>query len=89
MLRYTQVETAVQSSAEKNANVMEAFYFAQKAVLFPVSPLLHGEQLGGRVGSALEQIFAIVDTRGASVLSNDDLQHFQVHALTRRVALFV
>ena len=81
MLRYTQIETAVQSSAEKNANVMEAFYFAQKAVLFPVSPLLHGEQLGGRVSRALEQIFAIADTRGANALDNNDLQHFQVQRI--------
>jgi len=39
MSDWKEVETCVECSAKTNMNVSEVFYFAQKAVLYPMAPL--------------------------------------------------
>lgn len=54
-------------------NIPEIFWFAQKAALFPVGPLLdpkNPDSLSAEVKEALTRIFAIVDQDGDGKLSD-------------------
>lgn len=44
MNQYVEVETCVECSAKTMKNVSELFYYAQKAVLHPTSPLYIPEE---------------------------------------------
>ena len=66
-------------SLQGGKNVIEAFYFAQKAVLFPVSPLLERNHLSGKAEGALSGIYSIIslDNYNGKALRDDQLNRFQ------------
>lgn len=76
---YAEVETCVECSAKIFKNITEMFYYAQKAVLHPMSPLYMTESkdLTEKCREALTRIFKICDTDNDGILNDDELNLFQ------------
>jgi len=79
MDEYPEVETCIECSAYDLKNISELFYYAQKAVLHPTSPLFSNEyqQLTVKCERALVRIFKICDMDNDNLLNDAELNEFQ------------
>ena len=82
--KYDFVEACLECSCKSLLNIETVFYFAQKAVVYPVPPLLQisekaegGHVLTAAFRTALERVFRIFDVDGDAVLRDDELNAFQ------------
>lgn len=75
---FEDVEAVIDVSALTKKNVVELFYLAQKAVLFPVAPLFDSQSrtLTKKCRSALIDIFKLCDLDGDSLISDHELNLF-------------
>ncbi|TXG63639.1 hypothetical protein EZV62_010633 [Acer yangbiense] len=80
MQQFREIETCVECSASTMIQVPDVFYYAQKAVLHPTTPLFdHDEQtLKPRCVRALKRIFTLCDHDMDGALSDAELNEFQV-----------
>lgn len=76
---FPEVESCVECSAKTLHNISEMFYYAQKAVLHPTSPLyiLEENELTPACKKALMRIFKICDIDGDNLLNDYELNLFQ------------
>lgn len=76
---FKEIETCVECSASALVNIAEVFYFAQKAVLHPTSPLYDSREhtLKPNCQSALERIFRLCDSNKDGLLDEEELNAFQ------------
>lgn len=81
---FPQIETCMECSSKKLQFVGEVFYFALKAVLHPMAPLYEPEaqQLKPLCARALKRIFMLCDKDGDGVLSDAELNAFQVNCFS-------
>lgn len=79
MDNYREVEVCIECSAKTVSNVPEVFYFAQKAVLHPTTPLydVDSHQLTPGAAAALRRIFAMCDRDEDGALNDEELNAFQ------------
>jgi|TARA_B110000208_G_scaffold176413_1_gene222782 Ras family protein T1 len=82
--KYDFVEACLECSCKSLLNIETVFYFAQKAVVYPVPPLLQisdkcdgGHVLTTDFRVALNRVFRIFDVDGDGVLRDDELNAFQ------------
>ncbi|XP_070616871.1 mitochondrial Rho GTPase 2 isoform X3 [Erythrolamprus reginae] len=80
MNQFSEIETCVECSAKNLKNISELFYYAQKAVLHPTAPLYDPEekQLQPACAQALTRIFTLSDQDNNQILSDEELNYFQV-----------
>ncbi|XP_062143938.1 mitochondrial Rho GTPase 2 [Alnus glutinosa] len=80
MQKFREIETCIECSAATLIQVPEAFYYAQKAVLHPTSPLFDQENqcLKDRCARALRRIFILCDHDMDGALNDSELNEFQV-----------
>ncbi|GHP02926.1 hypothetical protein PPROV_000168100 [Pycnococcus provasolii] len=80
MSAFREVETCLECSAANLAQVAEVFYFAQKAVLHPMAPLIDSDtsSLTPKCVRALNRIFYASDIDRDGYLSDEELNAFQV-----------
>ncbi|KAI3975789.1 hypothetical protein MKX01_023215 [Papaver californicum] len=80
MQQFREIETCIECSARSLIQVPEVFYYAQKAVLHPTSPLFDQETqtLKPRCVRALKRIFILCDEDRDGALSDRELNDFQV-----------
>lgn len=80
MQKFREIETCIECSAATLIQVPEAFYYAQKAVLHPTSPLFDQENqcLKDRCARALRRIFVLCDHDMDGALNDSELNEFQV-----------
>ncbi|XP_037946253.1 mitochondrial Rho GTPase-like isoform X2 [Teleopsis dalmanni] len=76
---FPEVESVVECSAKTLQNISEMFYYAQKAVLHPTSPLylMEEQDLTPACKKALVRIFKICDIDGDNLLNDYELNLFQ------------
>lgn len=76
---FPEVESCVECSAKTLHNISEMFYYAQKAVLHPTSPLyiMEEQDLTDACKKALIRIFKVCDIDGDGLLNDYELNHFQ------------
>lgn len=76
---FAEVETCVECSAKTLKNISEMFYYAQKAVLHPTSPVYNPEEkeLTQQCKKALTRIFKICDLDNDRLLNDDEVHMFQ------------
>ncbi|CAL8097009.1 unnamed protein product [Calicophoron daubneyi] len=79
MSEFSEVETCIECSAKTMLNLSETFWFAQKAVLYPTTPLYDPErkELTSACVRALTRVFRICDTDNDGYLSDRELEAFQ------------
>ncbi|KAG1669724.1 Mitochondrial Rho GTPase 1-A [Nymphon striatum] len=79
MNEFAEIETCVECSAKTLQNISELFYFAQKAVIHPSSPIYVHEQrdITDRCKEALLRIFKILDADNDGVLNDSEIDYFQ------------
>ena len=84
MSAFREVETCLECSAATLAQVAEVFYFAQKAVLHPMAPLIDADtsSLTPKCVRALHRVFFASDTDGDGYLSDAELNAFQVRCFS-------
>jgi Ras family protein T1 len=77
---YPQIETCMECSAKKLQFVGEVFYYALKAVVYPMNPLYDPESQNLRplCVRSLKRIFSICDKDKDGVLNDRELNEFQV-----------
>ncbi|KAM7521585.1 hypothetical protein LguiA_011487 [Lonicera macranthoides] len=80
MQQFREIETCIECSAANLVQVPEVFYYAQKAVLHPTSPLFDQENqtLKPRCVRALKRIFILCDHDMDGALNDAELNEFQV-----------
>ncbi|KAL4572057.1 hypothetical protein LXL04_018826 [Taraxacum kok-saghyz] len=80
MQQFREIETCIECSAANLVQVVEVFYYAQKAVLHPTAPLFDQESqtLQPRCIRALKRIFLLCDQDMDSALNDHELNEFQV-----------
>ncbi|KAK8633253.1 hypothetical protein V6N13_014101 [Hibiscus sabdariffa] len=80
MQQFREIETCIECSAYKHIQILEVFYYAQKAVLHPTGPLFDQESqtLKPRCVRALKRIFILCDHDRDGALSDAELNDFQV-----------
>ena len=80
ILSHSQIETCVQCSARTLKNVPEVFYYAQKSVLYPTSPVydVDKKQLTSQAIKCLTRIFKLCDHDNDSLLNDKELNEFQL-----------
>ncbi|XP_030369244.1 mitochondrial Rho GTPase isoform X2 [Scaptodrosophila lebanonensis] len=76
---YPEIESCVECSAKTLHNISEMFYYAQKAVLHPTSPLyiMDEQDLTPACKKSLVRIFKICDIDGDNLLNDYELNLFQ------------
>ncbi|XP_018319095.1 mitochondrial Rho GTPase isoform X2 [Agrilus planipennis] len=76
---FSEIETCIECSAKTLKNISEMFYYAQKAVLHPTSPLYSVEKadLTDACQKALIRIFKICDIDNDGLLNDIELNNFQ------------
>jgi len=76
---FPEVETCIECSAKNLKNISEMFYYAQKAVLHPTSPLFEAEtkELSVDCCQALTRVFKICDLDNDGILNDRELNFFQ------------
>lgn len=81
---FPQIETCMECSASKLQFVGEVFYYALKAVVHPMAPLYEPEAqaLKPLCSRALKRIFMLCDKDGDGVLSDAELNAFQVQCFS-------
>lgn len=79
MKSYSEIESCVECSAKTLKNITEMFYYAQKAVLHPTSPLylMESQDLTPECKRALTRIFKICDLDNDGLLNDSELNFFQ------------
>ena len=79
MNQFSEIETCVECSAKTLKNISELFYYAQKAVLHPTSPLYSSDDrdLTDKCKKALTRIFKLCDEDNDGVLNDSELNRFQ------------
>lgn len=80
MADFKEVETCIECSARLALNVSEVFFYAQKAVLYPTAPLYDSRThtLKPACVEALRNIFSLCDSDKDGVLSDEELNAFQL-----------
>lgn len=80
MNEFPEVETTLECSAKAGTQVGEVFYYAQKAVMHPLPPLYDSrtQRLTPRCTRALKRIFTLCDEDKDGILSDEELNNFQV-----------
>lgn len=80
MQQFREIETCIECSASKHIQIPEVFYYAQKTVLHPTTPLFDQETqtLRPRCVRALKRIFILCDHDRDGALSDNELNDFQV-----------
>ncbi|XP_062085887.1 mitochondrial Rho GTPase 2-like isoform X2 [Humulus lupulus] len=80
MQEFREIETCIECSAATLIQVPEVFYYAQRAVLHPTTPLFDQERqtLQPRCISALRRIFILCDHDMDGALSDAELNEFQI-----------
>jgi Ras family protein T1 len=75
-----QIESCVQCSAKNLKNVPEVFYYAQKSVLYPTSPVYDtdAKQLTPLGAKCFTRIFKLCDGDNDGLLSDNELNEFQL-----------
>ncbi|XP_045473438.1 mitochondrial Rho GTPase isoform X2 [Harmonia axyridis] len=76
---FPEIETCIECSAKTLKNISELFYYAQKAVLHPTSPIYSVEDtdLTETCKQALSRIFKICDMDCDGLLNDTELNNFQ------------
>ncbi|XP_026849860.1 mitochondrial Rho GTPase isoform X2 [Drosophila persimilis] len=76
---FPEIESCVECSAKTLHNISEMFYYAQKAVLHPTSPLymMEDQELTPACKKSLVRIFKICDIDGDNLLNDYELNLFQ------------
>lgn len=76
----SQIDTCVQCSAKTLKNVPEVFYYAQKSILYPTSPIydVDKKQLTQQAVKCLTRIFKLCDHDNDGRLSDKELNEFQL-----------
>ncbi|KAK9890923.1 hypothetical protein WA026_012264 [Henosepilachna vigintioctopunctata] len=76
---FPEIETCIECSAKTLKNISEMFYYAQKAVLHPTSPIYSVEDgdLTESCKIALSRIFRICDMDCDGLLNDTELNNFQ------------
>ncbi|XP_071876491.1 mitochondrial Rho GTPase isoform X1 [Bombus fervidus] len=79
MKEFTEIESCIECSAKTLQNVSETFYYAQKAVLHPTTPLYNYDthELTEECKIALQRIFKICDLDNDGLLNDMELNTFQ------------
>ncbi|XP_070163503.1 mitochondrial Rho GTPase isoform X1 [Polyergus mexicanus] len=79
MKEFTEIESCIECSAKTLQNVSETFYYAQKAVLHPTTPLYNydTQELTEECKTALKRIFKICDVDNDGLLNDMELNAFQ------------
>ncbi|XP_032672993.1 mitochondrial Rho GTPase isoform X2 [Odontomachus brunneus] len=79
MKEFTEIESCIECSAKTLQNVSETFYYAQKAVLHPTTPLYNydTQELTEECKAALQRIFKICDLDNDGLLNDMELNAFQ------------
>ncbi|CAG9821932.1 unnamed protein product [Phaedon cochleariae] len=79
MEEFSEIETCIECSAKTLKNISEMFYYAQKAVLHPTSPIYSVEKadLTDACKKALIRIFKICDIDCDGLLNDIELNNFQ------------
>lgn len=79
MEEFSEIETCIECSAKTLKNISEMFYYAQKAVLHPTSPIYSVEKadLTEACKKALIRIFKICDIDCDGLLNDIELNNFQ------------
>ncbi|CAK9828451.1 Mitochondrial Rho GTPase [Anthophora retusa] len=79
MKEFTEIESCIECSAKTLQNVSETFYYAQKAVLHPTTPLYNydNQELTEECKIALQRIFKICDLDNDGLLNDMELNAFQ------------
>ncbi|XP_020292185.1 mitochondrial Rho GTPase isoform X3 [Pseudomyrmex gracilis] len=79
MKEFTEIESCIECSAKTLQNVSETFYYAQKAVLHPTTPLYNydTQELTEECKRALQRIFKICDVDNDGLLNDMELNAFQ------------
>ena len=85
MNEFREIETWLECSARKRLQVTEVVLYAQRAVLHPTGPMFdtHTQQLTPRCVAALRRIFRLCDKDQDGILSDAELNHFQVRVPCR------
>eukprot|EP00850_Spirogloea_muscicola_P009165 SM000051S17525 [mRNA] locus=s51:63093:67305:- [translate_table: standard] len=80
MHQFREIESCLECSALRNIQVVEVFYYAQKAVLYPTAPLFdqQTQTLKPRCVRALKRIFTLCDHDKDGALNDVELNDFQV-----------
>ncbi|KAL3538088.1 hypothetical protein ACH5RR_001454, partial [Cinchona calisaya] len=80
MQQFREIETCIECSASKLIQVIDVFFYAQKAVLHPTAPLFDQEAqtLKPRCVRALKRIFILCDHDRDGALCDEELNDFQV-----------
>ncbi|CAG0883032.1 unnamed protein product [Cyprideis torosa] len=81
MHQFPEIETCVECSARTLKNISEMFFYAQKSVLHPTSPLymIEEKDLTAKCKRALQRIFRICDADSDGLLNDTELNAFQRH----------
>ncbi len=84
---HREVEACVECSAARLLNIRQVFYYAQKAVVYPIKPLYDMETatLTEQFKVALRRVFRIFDMDHDGYLSDDELALFQSHCFGARL----
>jgi len=77
---HPQIETCMECSSKKLQFVGEVFYYALKSVVYPIAPLYNPEtqKLKPLCARALKRIFILCDQDGDGVLSDEEINEFQM-----------
>eukprot|EP00735_Rhodelphis_limneticus_P011130 TRINITY_DN4188_c0_g1::TRINITY_DN4188_c0_g1_i1::g.2102::m.2102 TRINITY_DN4188_c0_g1::TRINITY_DN4188_c0_g1_i1::g.2102 ORF type:complete len:646 (+),score=151.71,sp/P0CO78/GEM1_CRYNJ/37.11/4e-139,Miro/PF08477.8/5.3e-20,Miro/PF08477.8/0.00085,EF_assoc_2/PF08356.7/1.8e-26,EF_assoc_2/PF08356.7/4.3e+03,Ras/PF00071.17/3.2e-20,Ras/PF00071.17/2.5,EF_assoc_1/PF08355.7/3e-14,EF-hand_1/PF00036.27/0.00013,EF-hand_1/PF00036.27/0.048,EF-hand_5/PF13202.1/0.00062,EF-hand_5/PF13202.1/0.15,EF-hand_7/PF13499.1/3.8e len=88
MQSFSEIESIIECSAKQLFNIAELFYFAQKSVIYPTSPLihLHTQELKPECKRALKRIFKMFDTDKDGHLSDAELDSFQLKCFGQNLA---
>ncbi|XVE73150.1 hypothetical protein DITRI_Ditri11bG0094100 [Diplodiscus trichospermus] len=80
MQQFKEIETCIECSSATQIQVLDVFYYAQKAVLHPYAPIfdLENQILKPRCIRALKRIFMLCDHDMDGALSDAELNEFQV-----------
>ncbi|XP_046490339.1 mitochondrial Rho GTPase isoform X1 [Neodiprion pinetum] len=79
MKEFSEIESCIECSAKTLQNISEMFYYAQKAVLHPTTPLYNydTQELTDECKTALRRIFKICDLDNDGLLNDVELNTFQ------------
>ncbi|KAL3316036.1 Mitochondrial Rho GTPase 2 [Cichlidogyrus casuarinus] len=80
---FSEIDSCIECSAKTSENLTEAFWFAQKAVLYPIGPLLRDKnELTVECKRALTRIHRLCDTDNDGHLSDKELEAFQEYCFS-------
>ncbi|KAF7488768.1 Mitochondrial Rho GTPase 1 [Sarcoptes scabiei] len=80
--QYKEIEISAECSAKTFDNLIEIFYYAQKSVLHPLTPIYYQEEntISDQCMVALKRIFKICDQDNDGILNDLELNNFQVYS---------